>query len=135
MMQSTAKLVDGVRAVVDNGWEHSLVTDIPEESGGGNKGPTGLDLCVMALSSCLCTVFAHTAQEKDILLLDLSVVVSAKNESGSPTFTSATAEIFVNSPNSHQKLKDCLDITLAKCPVGLLFTKAGVKLSEKLIIE
>ena len=51
-LKASAKLLENVRLVTENGRGHSVVCDLSEAAGGTNTGPTPLELALMALAGC-----------------------------------------------------------------------------------
>ena len=61
-MNATAKLVKGFQIVLDDGYSHAIVVDLPPDLGTG-MGPTSLEICVMSHAGCYVTIFALTAKK------------------------------------------------------------------------
>ncbi len=125
-MKSVYRLAKNFHAVVDNGRTHSIAIDLPPDNGGEDLGATALELCVMGLSGCIGTIFAKIAKKMRLTINHLDVDLEAFKGPSDPTVTKVTAKVFVNSPDSLEKLNKCLELTLASCPVGVIFTNAGI---------
>jgi len=125
-LKSVYRLAKNFHAVVDNGRTHSIAIDLPPDNGGEDLGATALELCVMGLSGCIGTIFAKIAKKMRLTIDDLDVDLEAFKGPEDPTVTKVTAKVFVRSPDSIEKLNKCLELTLASCPVGVIFTNAGI---------
>ena len=134
-MQSTAKWEQGVRSVVDNGRNHSVTVDLPEEKNGTDQGPTALELSFMGLSGCISTIFAMIAAKSNVTLESLTVNVEDTSPENVKVMSSAKATVRVKSEDSEEKLQKVLDKTKAACPVGILFESAGVTIETTLVKE
>ena len=132
-MKSTSKHVSQCyQSVVDNDRHHGLVLDLPGAKGGDDLGPTALELAVMALSGCISTIWAIVATNSKVSYEKLVVVVEADKPDDQPTITAARALVTVTSKEPLEKLQRTLDKTMAACPVGKLYEKAGVAVETRL---
>ena len=134
-MKSKAKLVEGMKSVVDNGRKHSVVLDLPEAKGGTDSGATALELVVMGLSGCITTIFASVAKNSNLSYNSIDVDVEALQEEGASTITSASAEVKVVSSESEKKVERIFKKTLEICPVAKLIEQAGIEIKHNLTIE
>jgi len=133
-LRARAKLVEGFRAVIDDGRGHSVVTDLPEEMGGGDTAPTALELAVMSLAGCVATIFAMAAHGRRVDLRDLEVIVEAEKPKGEHTITSGRIVGRVVTTSPEDRVKRIWEDTLRICPVGVLFKRAAVKFEDSLEI-
>ncbi len=62
----------------------------------------------------------------------LEVEVEATKLDQADTITSANINVKVKSPADEGVIKKVFELTLKNCPVRILFTKAGVKVTHKL---
>jgi uncharacterized OsmC-like protein len=129
-MKSVSVWVDGMRSIVDNGRNHSVVIDLPNDQGGGDLGATALELAVMALSGCISTVFAIIAKKSRFEFEKLKVDVNA--EKGSKTIESAEIKVYIKAEDKERAAR-ILEKTISTCPVGVLFEKASVKFNTELV--
>lgn len=127
-----SKLVEGFRSVVDNSRGHSIVLDLPKEKEGADTGATALELVVMALAGCISTIYALIAKKMRIKIDDLEVLVKAEHPQGELTVTKAEVNIRVKSKAPIEVLNKIMNLTMKNCPVGVLFSKAGVELKINL---
>jgi len=127
-----SKLIEGFRSVVDNGRVHSIVLDLPREQGGGDTGPTALELCVMSLAGCISTIYAVVAEKAKLNVKHLEVLVEAEKSEEIGTITKAKIRVKVKTPDPEEKARKVLELTLKNCPVGLLFERAGVELEHSI---
>lgn len=131
-MKSTAKWVKDFQFKVDNNRGHEIILDLPHEQGGQNLGATPLELTVMGLSGCISAIFVMVAQKSRLEFEDLSVDINAIK--GKETIESAEVLVRVKTENL-AKANKVLEQAMKICPVGILFEKAHVTVSHKLIIE
>lgn len=126
-MKSRSVLVDGYQSVIDNGRNHAVVTDLPD---GANVGASALELSVMSLAGCISTIFKKVAEK---MRLDVGKVeLEMDADKGSDTIEKIRYTVKVRSDAPEDKLKKCLENTEKACPVGVLFSKAGVEMEGTL---
>ncbi|MFP4448756.1 MAG: OsmC family protein [Bacteroidales bacterium] len=123
-MKSKSVLIDGYQSVIDNGRSHSVVVDLPKQSSGNDSGATALELTLMSLSGCISTIFKKVADRMRINIENLEVNMEA--DKGEETFDRVRYNVQVTSDAPTDKLKKCLELTEKSCPVGVLFSRAGV---------
>ncbi len=131
-LYGNAKLIQGYRIALDDGRAHGLIVDLASEKNEG-FGPTSLELSVMSHAGCYATIFALTASKMRMALKSLKVEVEALKTDAAGTITEESFKIFVETNAADDRIKRCHELTL-KCPVGLIFEKAGIKLSYNLQI-
>ena len=61
-IKAVAKWVVNICSVVDDSRTHTSVCDLPTAQGGGDTGPTALELAIMALADCVLTIYADIAK-------------------------------------------------------------------------
>lgn len=122
-IKAQAKLIENVRSIVDNTKQHSIVLDLPETQGGGNSGPTALEIDIMALAECAVTIFADVAKKSDVTLDSLDVTATAEKPADSPTPTKVQLYVTVASSERDQKLNALWRRTEANCSVVKIFTE------------
>ena len=127
-MKSTCKWLGNYKSVVDNGANHSIQLDLPEEKGGENSGPTALEMLLMSLNGCVSTIFALVATKMRLSYSELTIEMFSENENNSPSITYVEFEFSIKTEEPKEKIEKCLETTLKTCPVGLLFEKAGVEI-------
>jgi putative redox protein len=130
-MKTKSVLVDGYQSVINNGRNHSIVTDLPSESNGQDIGATALELSVMSLAGCISTIYKKVADKMRINVSNLEVETEA--EKGQDTISKVKCMVYVSSDATQDKLEKCLDNTMKTCPVGILYEKAGVEVTTELI--
>ena len=75
-MTATARRIDnGLRHEVDVNGRHTIVTDEPERLGGTDQGPAPHELLAATLASCVATMVAMYAQNRDWDIGETSVEV------------------------------------------------------------
>ena len=65
-VKANAKLLENTRLVTENTRGHSVICDLPVASGGGNSGPTPLELSLMSLAGCGVIIFADICKNSKI---------------------------------------------------------------------
>ena len=129
---ATARLVQGYQIVLDNGRSHGVLVDQPTDESGTNLGPTPLELCVMSHAGCYVTICVLTAKRMRIPLKGLTVNVEAVKTDAAGTIAEETFDIAFKADAPADRIQRLHEITLKNCPVGILFEKAGVKISYNL---
>ncbi len=120
---STAKLMENMRTVVDNSRTHTIVCDLPPSKGGDDKGPTAIELAIMALSDCAVTIFAKIAKQSNIDLKGIEVITEATKTEDSPTIKDVILRVNVAAKARKQLLEAVWRRTEANCPVVKIFTE------------
>ena len=120
---STAKLIENVRTAVDNSRTHTIVCDLPPSKGGDDKGPTAIELAIMALSDCAATIFAKVAQQSNIDLKGIEVITEATKTEDSPLIKDVVLRVNVAAKARKQLLEAVWRRTEANCPVVKIFTE------------
>ena len=130
-MKTQSILVDGYQSVINNGRNHSVVTDLPNDSEGKDEGATALELSLMSLAGCISTIFKKVATKMRINVEELQIHM--EGEKGKETFEKVNYKVKVKSDAPQEKLEKCLETTEKSCPVGVLFTKAGIEITRELV--
>jgi uncharacterized OsmC-like protein len=129
-LYANAQLIQDYKIALDDGRAHGLIVDLASNDNDG-LGPTSLELCVMSHAGCYATIFALTAAKMRVALKNLKVKVLAIKTDAAGTLTEESFEIEVASDAPVDRIKRCHELTL-RCPVGIIFKKAGIKVSYKL---
>jgi uncharacterized OsmC-like protein len=119
--KATAKFIGNVRSVVDNSRAHSVVCDLPVGSGGDDRGPTALELALMALADCAVTTFADVCKQSKIEIRKLEVVAEAEKTADSARFSGVNLKTVVTAKARKQLLEAAWRRTEADCPVLFIF--------------
>jgi uncharacterized OsmC-like protein len=122
-----AKLVEGFQIVLDDGYSHSIVVDLPPDLGTG-LGPTSLEICVMSHAGCYVTICAMTAKKMRIPLQGLTAKVEAVKTDEAGTITEETFDIEIKADAPADRIQRLHELTVKNCPVDILLKKAGVKI-------
>jgi len=117
----TAKWIENVRSVVDNGRTHSVVCDLSTPAGGDDKGPTALELAIMALADCAVTIFADVCKQSKIELSKVETVVEAEKPADSPILSGVTIKTRVSATARKELLEGAWRRTEANCPELSIF--------------
>jgi uncharacterized OsmC-like protein len=126
-INATAKLVKGFQIVLDDGYSHSVVVDLPPDLGTG-LGPTSLEVCVMSHAGCYVTIYALTAKKMRVPLKGLTVKVEAVKTDEAGTITEETFYIEIKADAPEDRIQRLHELTVKNCPVDILLKKAGVKI-------
>jgi uncharacterized OsmC-like protein len=129
-----AKLVENVRSIVDNSRTHSIVCDLSSAAGGGDSGPTALELALMALADCGVTIFADVCKKSNIEPGKVEVVVEADKSPDSPIVTGVTMKVTVCAKARKELVEAAWRRTEANCPVLSIFkepTQVKIELEIK----
>lgn len=131
-MKATATWTKGLQGIVNDERNHATVIDLPEAKGGVDSGTSALELCLMSLAGCLKTIFAMVGSKMRIEFEELQIIADARMEDGAQTITHVDYKLRIKTDASEAKVKKCLDIVESTCPVGVLFTQAGVVMSGEI---
>ena len=127
-LHATARIIHGFEIALDNGRAHSLIVDQQSESSPG-LGPTPLELCVMSHAGCYATIAQLVVGKMRIQLKGLEVTVDAVKSQEAGTIVEETFDILIKTDATEEQVQQLHEHTLKNCPVGVLFEKAGVKIT------
>jgi len=127
---ANAKLIEGFQIILDDNESHSYVVDLAPDLGTG-LGASSLELCVMSHVGCYVTILALVAKKMH-LVLKKAVKVEAVKSDETGTISEETFDISRKTDASPDRAERLYKLTLETCPVGILFEKAGVKITYKL---
>ena len=119
--KTTAKWIENVRSEVDNSRMHKVVCDLSTTAGGTDKGPTALELALMALADCAVTIFADVCKQSKINLTKVEATVEAEKPADSPVLSSVTVKTRVSANTRKELLEAAWRRTEANCPVLSIF--------------
>lgn len=134
-MQAIATWVGGYQTVLDDGRTHRVTVDLPREEGGESAGTTALELAVLSLAGCISTIFALVARRRHLAFDGMTVGLEAERTEGAPTITRVHGTFRLRTRASEEEVATALRLTLKRCPVGVLFDKAGVPVEVTPIVE
>jgi putative redox protein len=121
-VKANAKLLENTRLVTENTRGHSVICDLPVASGGGNSGPTPLELSLMSLAGCGVIIFADICKNSKIEPGKVAIeTVEAEKSANSPTLTGVTMKVNVSSKARKELLEAAWRRTEATCPVLFIF--------------
>ncbi|HIE14947.1 TPA: OsmC family peroxiredoxin [Candidatus Bathyarchaeota archaeon] len=118
---ATAKRTENVQSVVDNSRTHAIVCDLPVTSGGNDKGPTALELAVMALADCAVTIYSDVAKKSNVEITEAQVVAEAEKREDAPVITGVKLKVKVSGKASERVLRAIWRRTENNCPVLRIF--------------
>ena len=127
-LHARARIIQGFEIALDNGRGHCSVADQPTPIFPG-LGPTPLELCVMSHAGCYATIAALTAQKMRLDMRGCEVKVEAAKSEEAGTIVEETFDIFFKLDEPEDRIQKLHELTLKNCPVGVLFEKAGVKIT------
>lgn len=131
-LYANAQLIEDYKIALDDGRAHGLIVDLATEKTEG-MGPTSLELCVMSHAGCYATIFALTAAKMRISVKALKVRLEAVKTDAAGTITEEAFDIVVETDAPEDRIRRCHELTLM-CPVGIIFEKAGIKMTYNLKI-
>jgi len=134
-MKVTSKWIAGYVSETDNGRGHRVVVDLPPSKEGTDKGPTALELSVMALAGCVTTIFRTVARRRKWEFQAMTVEMDAEQSPGAPTVDRIRGRFIVRTKASREEVETTLRFTLHECSVGVLFEKAGMMPDLEVRIE
>jgi uncharacterized OsmC-like protein len=120
-IKATAKWVENVESIADDTRGHGVVLDLGTSSGGTNKGPSALELAIMALADCAVTIFANVCKKSNVELSMMEVTAEAEKPSDSPVLTGVNMKVKLAAKARKQKLDAIWRRTEANCPVVFIF--------------
>lgn len=132
MMIAKSTWVKNFQSVVDNGRTHSLVVDLPPGKNGDDFGPTALELANMALAGCISTIFAVVAGKMRLNIQTLEVTVDSSKPDDAPTITKSDILLKIKTSDSEDKVNRCFEQTMKMCPVGVIFSNAGIETNHRI---
>jgi len=123
-LKASAKLLENVRLVTENGRGHSVVCDLSEAAGGNNAGPTPLELALMALAGCGVIIYADVCKNSKIDPGNIEIAVEAEKNSDSPTLKSVTLKVNIVSKARKPLVEAAWRRTEAGCPVMVVYKES-----------
>ena len=110
--------------------EHRLISDEPEERGGGDAGPTPTELLAASLASCTAITIEMYADRKEWELGQVEVAVDfgTPSSDGSPSFQ---VEIKTPADLTDEQRERVLEIA-GKCPVHRTLAAQDVRIEDSL---
>jgi uncharacterized OsmC-like protein len=123
-LKASAKLLENVRLVTENGRGHSVVCDLSEAAGGTNAGPTPLELALMALAGCGVIIYADVCKNSKIDPGNIDIAVEAEKASDSPTLKSVTMKVNIASKARKALVEAAWRRTEAGCPVMIVYKES-----------
>ncbi len=130
-LRSNARWVRGFETIVDNGRDDAYMIDLPLDSGGGDFGATAIEMGLMSLSGCLATMFNLISSKMRLNFTLLEVRLEAEKKE---TIDKVRGSLRVRSTDTEEQLRRCFELAEKTCPVGLLYTRAGVQIDLSLKI-
>ena len=125
---ANAKMIEGFQLALDDNESHSYVVDLAPDLGTG-LGASSLELCVMSHAGCYATICLLTAKKMRLTLRGLKVKVEAVKSDATGTIAEETFDIQIKTDAPNDRIDRLHKLTLENCPVGILFEKAGVKIT------
>jgi putative redox protein len=130
MMTATASWDgDGLRHEVDVNGRHTIVTDEPVKLGGGDEGPTPHELLAAALASCISTMIAMYARNRNWQMSGTRVEVRYEPDAAPRTFTAAIHLPAGMEPDQYRRLERVAE----SCPVRRAL-EAHFDFQEELVV-
>ena len=123
-LKASAKLLENVRLVTDNGRGHSVVCDLSEAAGGTNAGPTPLELALMALAGCGVIFYADVCKNSKIEPGNIEIAAEAEKTPNSTTLTGVTMKVKIASKARKALVEAAWRRTEAGCPVLFVYKES-----------
>lgn len=120
-IKANAKWIENIRLVVDNARSHSVICDVSQASGGGDTGPTALELALMSLAGCAVTIYADVAKKSGVTLSKLEATAEAEKPADSPKLSGVNMKVRVEGKARKELLEAMWRRTEANCPVIVIF--------------
>ncbi len=128
-MTATARRVgDGLKHEVDVNGRHTILTDEPERLGGSDEGPAPHELLAATLASCVATMIAMYAQNRDWEIGETAVEVDYDPDSVPRRF--AVAIHLPDDLTAEQRRR--LERVAETCPVRRAL-EAGFTFEERVV--
>jgi putative redox protein len=110
--------------------EHRLISDEPEDNGGGDQGPTPTELLAASLASCTAITIEMYADRKGWDLGDIEVTADFTEATSD---TPAKFKVDIRSPAELTEEQHDRILTIAhKCPVHRALMGADVEVDDSL---
>jgi uncharacterized OsmC-like protein len=116
-IKGKAKLLENTKLVTENCRGHSVICDLPESSGGTNKGPTPLELALMSLAGCGVIIYAEVCKNSKIDPGNIEVTVEAEKTPNSPVLSGVMMKVNIASKTRRGLVEAAWRRTEAGCPV------------------
>ena len=126
-----ARTIQGYELILDNGRSQCTISDQPSETSTG-LGPTPFELCLMSHAGCYATICVMTADKMRLPLKGCDVKIDAVKSPETGTVSEETFDIALKLDAPEDRVQRLHEVTLKTCPVGILFEKAGVKITYNL---
>ncbi len=126
-----ARTIQNYELILENGRSQCTVTDQPSETSPG-LGPTPFELCLMSHAGCYATTCVLTAEKMRLPLESCDVKIDALKSPETGTVSEEAFDIALKLDAPEDRIKRLHEVTLKSCPVGILFEKAGVKITYNL---
>jgi uncharacterized OsmC-like protein len=123
-LKASAKLLENVRLVTENGRGHSVVCDLSEVAGGTNVGPTPLELALMALACCGVIIYADVCKNSKIEPGYIEIAVEAEKTPNSPTLSGVAMKVKIASKARKALVEAAWRRTEAGCPVLFIYKES-----------
>jgi uncharacterized OsmC-like protein len=120
-LKASAKLLENVRLVTENGRGHSVVCDLSEAAGGTNTGPTPLELALMALAGCGVIIYADVCKNSKIDPGNIEIAVEAEKTPNAPTLSGVAMKVKIASKARKALVEAAWRRTEAGCPVLFVY--------------
>ncbi len=126
-----AQTIQGYELALDNGRAHATISDQPSETSPG-LGPTPFELLLMSHAGCYATICVLTAEKMRLPLKSCDVKIEAAKSAETGTVSEEAFDITLKLDAPEDRVQRLHEVTLKTCPVGILFEKAGVKITYNL---
>jgi uncharacterized OsmC-like protein len=133
-MQARGTWRGGYETLLEDDHAHSVTVDLPIDEGGRSAGPSALDLSLLSLAGCICTIFVIVAHKRRLVFQGLSVALEADRPARAPTFTRVHGTLRLRTRASLSEVETALRLAVKTCPVGVIFDRAGIRVEVRPIV-
>ncbi len=126
-----ARTIQGYELILDNGRSQCTIADQPTGTLPG-LGPTPFELCLMSHAGCYATICVLTAEKMRLPLKGCDVKIETVKSPETGTVSEEAFDITLKLDAPEDRVQRLHEVTVKTCPVGILFEKAGVKITYNL---
>lgn len=135
-MKSTYTFQENLRGTITSDRGHSVIVDQPNpQTGDPGAGASSFELCGMSLNGCIATVFLLLAKKMRIDIQSFTMEMDGDKSPETSTFGAITLQAHVKTSSDESKVRRCMNLAIETCPVGKLFTLAGIPHTLTLDVE
>jgi putative redox protein len=123
-IKAKAKLLENVRLIAEDNRGHSIICDLPEDSGGNDSGPTPFELALMSLAGCGVIIFADVCKNSKIDPGNVEIAIEAEKSPDSRSLKGVTMKVNIESKARKPLVQAAWRRTEANCPVLFIYKES-----------